>query len=139
MKLLNFITDIDRPIDQFFKLHPMLQAVFMFANAVLYAKFGKTFLTTSMIRDDGVHGDLRGLDADVCDKWVYQDGVLPAEALVVVSIVNKVFRYNPNSNHKVAVYGDIDPKSKHDNHIHFQVCWGNMTEAKFFKIPLDKI
>lgn len=143
MRLLNFAADLERPMEQFFKLHPMLQGVFMFAAAVLYAKFGKTFLITSMIRngDDGVHEYLRGIDVDICQnpKGVYEGGVLPAEALVVTSIINRVFRYNPDSNHKVAVYGDIDKKGKHWNHIHFQVCWGNMTLAKFFKIPLDII
>lgn len=141
MRLLNFTTDIKNPLEQFFKLHPMLQAVFMFAATVLYAKFGKTFLITSMIREDdkGVHGSLRGLDVDICDKGVYQGGVLPAEALVITSIINKIFRYSPDSNIKVAVYGDIDPNGKHDTHIHFQVRWGNMTTGKFFKIPLDNI
>lgn len=134
MRLLNFIPEIDRPMDQFNKLDPLLQAIFFNAATLLYISFKKRFLITSIYRDqpESVHGHYRGIDTDVCQGEPYEGGVLPMEAEIIASHINKVYRYNPNNNLYCAVYGERDPNGNHDTHIHFQK--GSLTESKYFKV-----
>ena len=126
MRLINFTEELRDRAEDFHRLHPTLQAVFFDAVALLYNNRGKVFLITSMQRpgDSGVHGTdpCRGLDADVCDCVEYVGGVLPADAEYVCDWINGVYQYDPERpSMKVAIYGDLDPKGNHWNHIHFQV------------------
>ena len=125
MRLINFACDVDK-MDEFHRLHPMLQAVFCNAVEYAYSAFGKALLITSMERpgDNGVHGTkpCRGLDVDVCDGGVYKGGILPDNAGCIEDWINLTFRYDPTRpDMNVAIYGDRDPAGKHWNHIHFQV------------------
>jgi len=126
MHLVNFAGNENR-FGEFSRLHPLLQAVFF--DAALYAKreFGLNWLLiTSMQRpgDKGVHGTnpCRGLDVDVCNNIIYEGGLIPEHAELLVEYINRGWRYDPErAKMKVAIYGDLDPKGKHWDHIHFQV------------------
>ena len=123
MRLINFAGDVDK-MDEFHRLHPMLQAVFFRAAEYTYTRCqGKSLLITSMFRDTGgVHRHGRGLDVDVCQCTTYEGGVSPADANFIVWAINALFRYDPTRpDMRVAIYGDLAPKGKHWNHIHFQV------------------
>ena len=123
MRLINFTEELRDRAEDFHRLHPMLQAVFFDAGFYLYTNYRKAFLITSMFRDTGgVHQYGRGLDVDVCDKSVYAGGLLPEEALKIRRYINSLWGYDETRpSMYVAIYGDLDPKGKHWNHIHFQV------------------
>lgn len=128
-RLINFAGTVDKT-DEFHRLHPMLQAVFFYAAWYCWTRFGKTFLITSIKRDDGVHGDWRGLDVDVCEGVVYEGGLLPYEAEEVSGMINSCFSYDyDREGMRVAIYGENDPSGRHWNHIHFQVCWGDRSRC----------
>jgi len=126
MRLINFTEELRDRAEDFHRLHPMLQAVICYATYYVYGFYGKSLLWTSFERpnDSGVHGTnpCRGGDADVCDKAAYVGGVLPYEARDIADEVNSRFVYDPTRpGMNIAIYGDLDPKGKHWNHIHFQV------------------
>ena len=123
MRLINFTEELRDRAEDFHRLHPMLQAVFFRAAERAYAEFGKSLLITSMFRnDDGVHQYGRGLDVDVCDKVKYKGGLYPFMAACITHRVESAYKYDPTRpKMKVVIYGNLDPKGKHWNHIHFQV------------------
>jgi hypothetical protein len=128
-RAINFAGTADK-IDEFLSLDTMLQVVFFYASWYAWTRYGKTLLITSVLRDDGVHADGRGLDVDVCDGFVYQGGLLPGEAQEIVDIINLGFVYDPHRmDMRVAIYGENDPKGKHWDHIHFQTCWGDRSRC----------
>ena len=128
-RAINFAGDKDR-IGEFLSLDTMLQVVFFYASWYAWTRFGKTLLITSLLREDGVHADGRGLDVDVCDGRVYEGGLLPCEAQEIVDVINMGFVYDPHRmDRRVAIYGENDPKGRHWNHIHFQVCWGDRSRC----------
>ena len=128
-RAINFAGSVDK-IDEFHSLDTMLQVVFFYASWYAWTRFGKILLITSVLREDGVHADRRGLDVDVCDGFVYQGGVLPNEAQEIADVINLGFVYDPHRmNMRVAIYGANDPNKKHWNHIHFQVCWGDRSRC----------
>jgi len=123
MRLINFTEELRDRAEDFHRLHPMLQAVFFDAAQYVFKKYHKAFLITSMFRDTGgVHQYWRGLDVDVCDKTIYEGGLMTHQAEQVVKYINRYFTYDIERSYmRVAIYGELDPKGKHWNHIHFQV------------------
>ena len=123
MRLINFTEELRDRAEDFHRLHPKLRAVFFRAVTTVYWNHTKALLITSMFRDTGgVHRCGRGLDVDVCDKTIYEGGLLPLEAYRLTNTINSLYTYDPERpGMKVAIYGDLDPKGKHWNHIHFQV------------------
>ena len=129
MRLIRFAGETDK-MEEFHRLHPMLQAVFFDAAMLAYRYYDLPFLITDIRthfltgkeRIGGVHSVYRGIDVDVCDGSVYENGLLPAEAEGIVNMINSRWQYDPTRpNMHVAIYGDLDPAGKHWNHIHFQV------------------
>lgn len=101
-------------------LQPMLQAIVHLITAAAWVRFGKFLIVTSLKRTDGVHALDRGVDIDVDDQSRYS-GLSPDEAQLLSDYVNKYVCYDPERPYlKCAIYGHLDGKGKHWNHIHLQ-------------------
>lgn len=139
MKLLSFDLNLIKEygegkyIQQFGRLDPMLQAIFLWACAFVFLRFGKQLLITSIDRDcagAGVHSYHRGLDFDVDEMGVYQ-GLIPAEAAILAGRLNELFQYDPERpTMHVCIYGALDKDDKHWNHVHLQTCYKNLTNVR---------
>jgi len=137
MTLLTFDLELVRKhgeaelVAQFRRLDPMLQAVFFYAAAYAYLRFGKPLLITSIERENaGVHSYHRGLDYDV-DQYARYGGLLTSEALMLHDEIERVFIYDPaRPTMRVCFFGTDDPAGKHWGHAHLQVCHSRRTRQR---------
>jgi hypothetical protein len=127
MRLLNFTEELRDRADDFWLLHPKLQAVIFDAAVYAFKRFGKTLLITSMFRNDGgVHQYGRGVDIDVCQGKVYEGGLTPLEAEELASDIDTWWVYDPKRQDLTVVVYKLEGEAAkkfgaHKNHIHFQV------------------
>ena len=114
------------------ELEPTLQAIVHLITAAAWVRFGKIMRVTSLKRSDGVHSLNRGVDFDVDDQSRY-GGLTPTEAQSLSDYVNKYVIYDPERVYlKCSIYGHLDPKDKHWNHIHLQTHQNTMVNDEVF-------
>ena len=108
---------------------PQLQAMFLFAASLAWHLFRKRFIITNIEDNYGTHAanPCRAIDTDVDEHGQY-GGISPEEMEHIARIVDQTFRYdNDRPEFFCCVFGWRDKNGKHDNHAHWQTCWGART------------
>jgi hypothetical protein len=127
--LLDRKTQVDLE-DEFGTLDRLACRVFAMCSMLALVLFNKHLIITSMRRATGNHLSGRMIDFDV-DECRQYNGLQPEEAQILSDIIALTFCYDLDRPHfPVSVYGKNDSAGKHWDHIHLQVCYGDMTKFK---------
>jgi len=110
--------DLQKQLDH--RCAPMLVAIALYTNRWVTRTMGRALFVTSGLRlgDKGVHGVGRGLDFRVTTNGLFTH----KEADQIAAFINRTWMYDPYRRWlKIAIFGALDPKGKHNDHIHIQV------------------